>query len=413
MAEPAGPTTQPIDPVDPGDGAVTYPAVTAGIDPATGNPYISNPELDQYGYQTGVNGEANYDINLGMTGGLMDTVSAIENSPFAHRTYDAQAGQARATTRGVSQNEMSAYQLEQMLASGSPLMKQAAEQGMARGGSRGLMNSSMSGGAAQGAMIAGAQPFALQDATTHWKTGSENMSAKNEASLENARLATTANVANMQAGAQRDLQILQDQLTGYGDIRKAMIGIEDREDTQTETRDQNDLNRTWTSNENMLTNSLAWAQSKLDAGTKLKMSREEAFTRLMADIGGIENNKISATQRQNAIRDAMATLNAVYAKDPPGPYEIGYDPATGTSTAPDGSENTTPDTTPAGTSVVVYGGTTITTHPDGTISMTIVNDDGEVEEIFNSLPDLGGADYGSNADNPDWTDESNNEYWGA
>lgn len=388
MAEPAGSTTQPIDPVDPGDGAVTYPAVTAGIDPATGNPYIPNPELDQYGYQTGVNGEANYDINLGMTGGLMDTVSAIENSPFAHRAYDAQAGQARASTRGVSQSEMSAYQLQQMLASGSPLMKQAAEQGMARGGTRGLMNSSMSGGAAQGAMIAGAQPFALQDATTHWKTGSENMAAKNEASLTNAKLATEVNVANMQAGAQRDLQILQDQLTGYGDIRKAMIGIEDREDTQYETRGQNELNRAWTSNENMLTNSLAWAQSKLDAGTKLKMTREEAFTRLMSDIGGIENNKISATQRGNAIRDAWTTLKGVYANDPPGPYETGYDPATGISTAPDGSENPVGNTDPAGVATHVFGNTTVTTYPDGTIRMTIINADGEVEEIFNGLPDL-------------------------
>ncbi len=346
------------------------------------DPYVPNPDLEQYGYQTGLNGERNYDVNVGMTGGLMDTISAIGDSRYANNNYNI--APARATNREVQQNELSQYQLQQMLASNSPLMRQQAAQGMARGGSRGLMNSSLSVGAAQGAMISGAQPFALQDSAWYGRTAADNMQATNaiaKANLDSRGL-------TMQAKSARDRQILAQQLSGYGDIRKAMIGIEDREDVQDYNAWQNDTNRAWTSNENMLTNSLTWAQTKLDAGLRLKMSREQAFAQIMSDIGGIENQKISATQRGNAIRDAMATLQQVYKDVPPGIFETSYDPATGISTDAQGNIIQPPDTTVPGTESVVTGGTTVVTNPDGSTNITIKSSDPEVEEAFNALADV-------------------------
>ena len=321
--------TQPVQP-----GGVVFDSPPDFTDGAEADPYTPNPDLDQYGYQTGVNGEKNYDVNVGMTGGLMDTVSAIDDSKYANKNYNV--GPGRATTRNVNQNELSQYQLQKMLASDSPLMKQAASQGMARGGSRGLMNSSLSMGAAQGAMISGAQPFALQDASWYGQTASENMNAQNDMSKANLN----ARIHSMEAGASRDRLILQEQLTGYGDIRKAMIGIEDREDTQTYNTgereaqeeyqaDQNQLNRDWTSNENMLTNSLAWAQTKLDAATRMGITREQAFSDMYSSIMSNPNTKFTAAQREQAVRNMNATLNDRYGDSEIGPYEDSFDPATG------------------------------------------------------------------------------------
>ena len=313
-------------------------------DEDTQDPYNPNERVDgQYGYQTGINGEKNYDINVGMTGGLMDTINAINTSKYGNSNYNIRGG--RANTRNVKDEELSQFQLEKMLASNSPLMRQAAAQGMARGGSRGLMNSSMSTGAAQGSMIAGAQPFALQDSSWYGQTASENMGALND--MERANLESRG--LSMQARAARDRQILQEQLSGYGDIRKAMIGIEDREDTQeygTEERMgtqgynawQNELNRDWTSNENMLTNSLSWAQSQLDSATKYGVTREQAFADMYSSIMNNPNPKFKADQRQQAVRNLQATMDDYYQDSPTeGSFEGSFNPATGefTQDAPD------------------------------------------------------------------------------
>lgn len=224
-----------------------YPDGTPDFrDPAQNpNPdyYNPNADVDQFGYQTGVDGERNYDVNVGMTGGLMDTVSRLRSSPFANNSYDVRGGTA--TTRDVQQNELSQVQLQKMLASGSPLMQQAATRGLAMGGSRGLMNSSMAVGASQGAMIAAAQPFAQQDASWYGKTASENMQAKNYMATENL----AARIASMQAGAARDQILIDAENSGYSDIRKALIDIEAREDKQSWDSRENTTTREWQTSE--------------------------------------------------------------------------------------------------------------------------------------------------------------------
>ena len=417
--------------IDPNTGTNTginvEAAGDAGADPE-GNPYEPNPDLEQYGYQTGINGEKNYDINMGMTGGLMDTVSAIENSPYADRGYGV--GPGRATNRSVNQNELSQYQLEQMLASNSPLMRQAAAQGMARGGSRGLMNSSLSVGAAQGQMIAGAQPFALADADRYGRTASENMAATNEMAGKNLG----ARVASMQAGAERDRAILMEQLSGYGDIRKAMIGIEEREDTQAfntaervgtqEWKDaetaagrnwqtgerlgtqdynaeQNTLNRKWTSNENMLTNSLAWATAKMDAGIKLGVTREQAFAEMYSAIMANPDPKFKAAERAQAVRDMKATLDARYADTPPSDYELSWDwsldgPPADPSLAPDPFV-TPPTETASGT---FFGPVTQAYGPDGEPLLGIDGNPVYIADYTGSEGGQSGVDNNWDPENP-------------
>jgi len=70
-----------------------------------------------------------------------------------------------ASKSNVTEGMTSAGRLDKMLASDSPLMERARTQGLQLANQRGLLNSSMAAGSAQGAMIDRAQPFALQDSS--------------------------------------------------------------------------------------------------------------------------------------------------------------------------------------------------------------------------------------------------------
>lgn len=84
----------------------------------------------------------------------------------------------------------SAGRLNQMLQSNSPLMQRASTQGQQMANQRGLLNSSMAAGAAQGAMIDRAQPFALQDSSNLMQNQRQDSAAQNEqAMLQSSTLA--------------------------------------------------------------------------------------------------------------------------------------------------------------------------------------------------------------------------------
>ncbi|MFG6159621.1 hypothetical protein ACGTNG_12515 [Halomonas sp. 1390] len=92
--------------------------------------------------------------------------------PYAEAQSQGLLGSVPQTS--VTGNQTSQGQLQQMLASNSPLMQQAATQGQQRANQRGLLNSSMGSQAAQGAMISAAAPFAQQDAQTYFQNSQAN-----------------------------------------------------------------------------------------------------------------------------------------------------------------------------------------------------------------------------------------------
>ena len=67
---------------------------------------------------------------------------------------------------------MASYQLDQILASDSPLMRRAKQEGIDFAASRGLMNTSIAGGNAMGSMIDRASPLALDQAGAYQRAGS-------------------------------------------------------------------------------------------------------------------------------------------------------------------------------------------------------------------------------------------------
>lgn len=122
----------------------------------------------------------------------------------------AQAGQATAEMADTSQYaaedltvtpEMTAKgQLLDITRQDSPLMQRAKQEGMLTAASRGLQNSSIAAGAAQGAMVDRATPIALQDAQTEFQAGGLNQEARNEAAKFAAENEERINTLNAQLG---------------------------------------------------------------------------------------------------------------------------------------------------------------------------------------------------------------------
>lgn len=316
------------NPAVPGTGTgVEYP--DGGDQYQRGDDYqYHDPFYDESGLQTGVGGKLNERINIGLDPKMTDYVTQMyENSPYANRGYSVRAGQADAHGRTAQENEMSAYHLEQMLASDSPLMNRARAGAMAGAGARGLMNSSMAQGAAMGAMIDKAQPFALQDATSHGRAATETLDARNQAARLNAQLGTQAGIAGMQAGANRDQTLMQAELGGKQDILRHGLGMETREDQQKWQEEQNERGYNFQDSQNRLKEQFdwasdrqaateRWAEGELQLAMQQTSSREQALAQVAASIFG--NPDLTAAEQAAAWASAQQKLGDLYEGMEPG-----------------------------------------------------------------------------------------------
>ena len=106
----------------------------------------------------------------------------------------------------ANESMTSAGRLDQMLQSGSPLMERAKTQGKQSANSRGLLNSSMAAGAAQGAMIDRAQPFALQDSNNLMQNARQNADAENQQNMLQSSTLADSFLNNQQFQQQSALQ---------------------------------------------------------------------------------------------------------------------------------------------------------------------------------------------------------------
>jgi len=299
-----------------------------------GTPYVENPDYVETGVQTGVGGEGNFTGNLGIDPALLDGAERAANSRWGNQNYDVNAQQASAHTRTAQENEMSAYHLDQMLGSDSPLMQRARSQAMAGAGGRGLMNSSIAQGAAMGSMIDRASPFALQDATSHGRAATESLAAQNQAEQLNARLGTEVDVAGMQARAGRDSLLIQGEMATRQDVLRHNLGMETREDQQRWQDSQNRLAEQfqWTDNRQQATE--RWAEGEFQLIKQGQMTREQGMAQIAASI--FNNPELTGPEQTAAWAAAQRTMGAFYDKQeadnpyaPEGPTwsDPGYTPA--------------------------------------------------------------------------------------
>tara|TARA_R110001599_G_scaffold165052_1_gene354474 strand:+ start:518 stop:2026 length:1509 start_codon:yes stop_codon:yes gene_type:complete len=272
-------------------------------------------------------------------------------APTLGTANQAKLVKANAINREVADEETSAYQLDNILGSDSALMKRAESQGLQRGASRGLLNSSIAVEAAQGAMIDRAQPFALNDAATYFNTAESNMRANNQADLTNAQMGTELNIFNTgQNNTFKTTQAGLDSQAGIANAasaNSALFSFLDRENAgflqqnqQTftaaqnladrtlrenlqalsikATADENTLNReqqtalqndqqTFSSGENALTR----AQNKaLQNSQNTFASGENALNRT-ANLALQDDSQAFSTGENKLTRDANAAANAI------------------------------------------------------------------------------------------------------
>jgi len=112
----------------------------------------------------------------------------MQNNFGKQNLDDALNKMPKAKQTNVTEGMTSAGRLDNMLGSNSDLMKRAGTQGKQQAQSRGLLNSSMAAGAAQGAMIDRAQPFAMQDSNNLIQNAQRNTQAQNQRGLLQAGL---------------------------------------------------------------------------------------------------------------------------------------------------------------------------------------------------------------------------------
>lgn len=113
------------------------------------------------------------------------------NVPRQSQAQGIQGTDGRAYTRTVQDPETVQYQLQQLLRSDSPYIRDAERSAANYAHSRGLGNSSIAAGAGRRAAIQSGLPIASQDASTHAAAAGQNMDALNQNLMQERDIANT------------------------------------------------------------------------------------------------------------------------------------------------------------------------------------------------------------------------------
>lgn len=92
-----------------------------------------------------------------------------------------------AASRSVGDNELASNQLDNLTRKDSPLSQRAYAAGKDYGTSRGMVNSSITGGRAEGEFIDRVTPFAIEDARRHGNVADQNLAYKNQFLFEDKK----------------------------------------------------------------------------------------------------------------------------------------------------------------------------------------------------------------------------------
>lgn len=195
-------------------------------------------------------------------------------------------------------------QLDGILRKDSPLMQQADRRGREAAAARGLLNSSLSAGAAQEAVISQALPIAQQDATTYFAANTKSVDAtnaarnffagaQNQASLANAQLGTDVSKFNANAANEASAKAADA-------INNAAIAKLDA-DTRMSLGKLDAETRLTTANLDAKTR---MDLGNLDANTRMSLGKLDADTRM--NLGRLD----SQTRLQTAQLDANTQMEA-------------------------------------------------------------------------------------------------------
>jgi len=190
--------------------------------------------------------------------------------------------------REVQSNDLAENRLAGILKSDSPLMQLSHTQGMKTGAQRGLLNSSISAGAAQNAMIQNAMPLALQDSQTYFMQGRANQDAGNR--MTELKAGHDWSTGEREAG--------QAWQTGE---REAGQGWQtgEREATQTwQTGERQDQN-TWQGGQNDLTRDTQIATANISANATMSAAAASAAASMANTAANIAAQREQAELNRN------------------------------------------------------------------------------------------------------------------
>lgn len=244
-------------------------------------------------------------------------------------------------------------QMEGIIGSGSPLMRQAKTRSDQEMQARGLLHSSIAVGAAQGAVMDRALPIAQQDATTYAQAATNTTNAENAAAYQNAQAKNTASLQGAELG------------------------------TGVNTKNADAIN---TARQFNADQSAKWQLANLDANTRVAITEidnkyrqllqqnqgmSSVFNQVLTDITNISTNKDMdqgakdrATQTQlNFLREVLATSGHIASLDADNIRRLDFSPyfkspqtGGGTTFQASGGQAPMPATSPRWR--LPYGGTT-------------------------------------------------------
>jgi len=152
-------------------------------------PSLVRPQNNLQGIQVGTSGTT-------YNGGGGSTTNTTNTGGGTTFNYDPRIGNSalpagiqgtanRAYTRDVQGSELAQNQINQITSQNSPLMRNAQMRGTRMANSRGMINSTMAGEAAQNAVIESAMPLALQDARAYQEAAGQNLQYLNQRDIAN------------------------------------------------------------------------------------------------------------------------------------------------------------------------------------------------------------------------------------
>jgi hypothetical protein len=283
----------PADPpASPSVGGAGTPANSTGVAVPPPTP-TATPTLNSlYTQNPGAGTFAPSNTGVATTAGTAPTANASLAGPLA----GINNGQINS-----NDSTNAASQLDAITNSNSPYIQQAEQQGLLSAASRGLENSSMGAGAAEGAAVAAAAPLAEQ-----------NAAAATQGQLQNSQLGTQANEfnasqenSNQQLNAQ--LQTQQTQFNASQEQAAAATNTAAKNAMTQQTMQLNEqINQQYLSGTQ--SQSLASIQGQYNELIQQNASAAGMYNSMMTQIGATMGNKDIAPQRVADTISAMQTL---------------------------------------------------------------------------------------------------------
>jgi hypothetical protein len=223
------------------------------------------------------------------------------------------------TLRNIGADEIVAAQLDAMLQSDSPLMRQAAESGKRYAASRGLLNSTLAGEAAQEAMIRNALPVAQQDSRQLLEQGLANQDYFNRFALQRDQQVWASGESALDRAANRDLRAM--------DIEAARLR---QEAEMAFTAGQAQMDRDFTADRDAAAQEFTSSENREARDAQEAIARDQAYRDAVMQAGVNLSNRLSnidantetttltkQAQRDQAYRDyddEIARINQTFGR---------------------------------------------------------------------------------------------------